>query len=156
MRVYKKSPIILRLLSKVQPEPNSGCWLWTGAADRNGYGIIWAGKGLPTARAHRVAFEHFRDQIPAGLVIDHLCRTPSCCNPDHMDAVSNAENVRRGKSCALKDRITHCAHGHAYDQENTYINRRGSRICRRCHRDRSRATYRPKDTDKAKCIAACQ
>ncbi len=77
---------------KIMPEPNSGCWFWLGALSR-GYG------SLKNARAHRVAYEMTIGPIPEGLVIDHLCRVTSCVNPDHLEAVTQAENVRRGLTC---------------------------------------------------------
>lgn len=49
--------------------------------------------------AHRFAFKRRFGHLPP--VLDHLCRQPACCNPDHLEAVSQAENCRRGKSTKL-------------------------------------------------------
>ena len=69
-------------------------WLWTGAHQPRGYGsFAIAGK---TYQAHRLAYETAYGPIPDGLTIDHLCRVPSCVNPEHLEAVSLAENNRRG------------------------------------------------------------
>jgi len=46
-------------------------------------------------QAHRVFYQLFRGPIPAGLHLDHLCRVASCANPDHLEAVTPAENHRR-------------------------------------------------------------
>jgi hypothetical protein len=83
-----------RFWSKCIPEPNSGCWLWTAYLDRDGYGTIRI--GLAKFRAHRVAYDAKKQTIPPGLQIDHLCRTPCCVNPEHLEAVTPGENTRRG------------------------------------------------------------
>lgn len=76
------------------PEPNSGCWLWFGATTERGYGVVVAnGRSI---RAHRISYETAKGQIPEGLVLDHLCRVHCCVNPDHLEAVTQLENVRRG------------------------------------------------------------
>ncbi len=78
----------------------SGCWIWLGYVDIKGYA-----RCKPTGRnnvlAHRVLYEHYVGPIPDGLDLDHLCRVPSCVNPDHMEPVTRAENVRRGNSAKL-------------------------------------------------------
>lgn len=58
--------------------------------------------------AHRFAYERFVGTIPAGLQIDHLCRTRLCVNPAHLEPVTNRENVLRGLAATR----THCAKGH--------------------------------------------
>lgn len=124
----------------VSPEPNSGCWLWTGTLDRNGYGrttIRAAGRGRYKF-AHRIAYELFVEPIPSGLVIDHKCKVHCCVNPSHLEAVTLEENVRRGNGgqAARKRHMarTHCKRGHPFSGENLAVNPDGSRRCKTCHR----------------------
>ena len=67
-------------------------------------------------------------------MLDHLCRVPGCVNPFHLEAVTNEENIRRGKKGVLFP--GHCVHGHDYTPENTIINKKGRRVCRACKRTR--------------------
>lgn len=117
-----------------------GCWLWTAATDGCGYG--WFGSSGGRAKAHRYSYEVAVGSIPEGLCIDHLCRVRCCVNPDHLEAVTLAENVRRGKSGEFNAAKTRCPNGHPYDDENTYI-WNGKRGCRECRRaaDRRRGRH---------------
>ena len=108
------------------------CVLWEGTLDRDGYG-----KKAGTL-AHRLAYVAARGPIPAGLEIDHLCRVRACVNPDHLEAVTKAENQRRG----IRATATACIHGHPFTPENTIRRRRGGRDCRECGRRQQRAYYR--------------
>lgn len=73
----------------------SGCWEWTGALIASGYGSIRVNdRGLV---AHRFAWELLRGPIPDGLQVDHLCMNRKCCNPDHLEPVTQAENLRRAR-----------------------------------------------------------
>lgn len=130
-----------RLWARV--DRSGDCWLWTGALDRNGYGrISTGGRGDPIAFVHRVAYELIVGPIPDGLVIDHLCRNRACCNPDHMEPVTDAENKRRGFSpSAVNARKTHCKRGHELSGDNVLVNGTG-RSCRECRRDREREARR--------------
>lgn len=125
------------------PEPNTGCWLWAGYADAKGYGYMRAGNtavGRRTVSAHRFSYIVHKGQIPDGLVIDHLCKVTSCCNPDHLEAVTTIENVLRSDSpSAKKARQKACKRGHLFTQENTYIPPEGGRACRTCQRAWDRA-----------------
>lgn len=114
------------------------CWEWTGGRDARGYGRFKVGtrKANRAVRTHRVAWLLLRGPIPEGLVIDHLCRNKACLRPSHLEPVTQGENVRRGNLAFVAARIgaerTHCKHGHAFDEANTYwLN--GNRNCRACH-----------------------
>lgn len=81
------------------------CWNWTGYRNRGGYGRYMHQKRMQLA--HRVSYELLVGPVPDGLVIDHLCRNPSCVNPDHLEPVTNAENIRRGLAGGLAKRHSH-------------------------------------------------
>lgn len=127
-KVLMPPDVLARFERKYTPEPNSGCWLWTGSLSQ-GYGCI------EHTRAHRISFEHFRHKIPDGLVLDHLCRVRCCVNPDHLEPVTNYTNIIRGFGApAMNARKTHCVHGHSLEGDNLYTNADGNRICRKCRR----------------------
>lgn len=108
----------------------TGCIEFTGPKDRAGYGRLTKhGRHL---LAHRASYEFIVGPIPDGLVIDHLCRNTSCVHPGHLEPVTHAENIRRGLAGGLK---TQCKHGHDYTPENTYVDPKGWRRCRQCHRE---------------------
>lgn len=86
-----------------------GCWIPTGDAIKNrlGYFTLFV-DGSPIL-GHRYSYQTFVGPIPRGLVIDHLCRNRSCCNPEHLQAVTHKENMRRTRDplfCAPQRRIT--------------------------------------------------
>ncbi len=70
----------------------SGCWLWLGARHSHGYGTV----GRPTQLAHRWMYQQIRGPIPQGYDLDHLCRTPQCVNPAHLEPVLPSVNCQRG------------------------------------------------------------
>lgn len=84
--------------------------------------------------AHRLSYTLAYGSIPEGLVIDHLCRTPVCVRPDHLEAVTQQENMRRGPGAK-----THCKRGHEFNEVNTYVRKdTGARFCRPCKNIRRR------------------
>jgi len=132
-RELSRKPMLLitRFELMYIPEPNSGCWLWLGNLHRMGYGRLKEGKRVISA--HRFAYEYYRGTIPNGLVIDHLCRLPSCVNPWHMEVVTNTVNILRGESFSARNvRQNHCIHGHLLAGENLQIVVRGTRRWRKC------------------------
>lgn len=74
------------------PEPNSGCWLWLGYCDKNGYGGF--GYNWKMRIAHRFSYEAFCGPITNGLHVLHKCDTPSCVNPDHLFLGTELDNAR--------------------------------------------------------------
>lgn len=77
------------------------CHIWQGSCDEHGYGHVWVPEARQVLGAHRVGYERERGPIPEGLWLDHLCRVPPCVNPDHLEPVTPAENMRRGLTAKL-------------------------------------------------------
>jgi hypothetical protein len=114
--------------------PRNGCWLWTGRVDGFGYGHFKTRKR--SLKAHRVAWTLKCGPIPPGMTLDHLCRQPRCVNPEHLQVVTNKENILRGTSpTAVNAQKTHCKRGHELTAENIWT-KRGRRNCKQCQRDR--------------------
>lgn len=108
--------------------------MWIGGSrNRDGYvQITLAGKRR--TGAHRWAYELLVGPIPAGLTLDHLCRQPSCVNPEHLEPTTQRENNLRAPTSLTTVNVakTLCAHGHPYDEANTYHMPNGGRDCRKC------------------------
>ena len=120
-----------------------GCWLWTGALNDMGYPQI---QQNGTRRyAHRIMHELHIGPIPEGYDIDHLCSTPACVRPSHLEAVTRSENMKRMWQRGERERATHCKHGHEFTADNTYRQAAsGGRGCVTCRRREGRNRYRVK------------
>lgn len=140
-----KPATLVRFLEKVTITDH--CWLWTGAAagGRGGdpYGVFWVPDTM--TYAHRTAYEQFVGPIPEGLQIDHLCSVRLCVKPTHLEPVTAEENTRR--AIERSGRLTHCPHGHPYDDVNTYVAPNGSRNCRECARRRRKNTRQRQESN---------
>jgi DNA-binding CsgD family transcriptional regulator len=132
---------VAKFWRRVVPRPD-GCWDYTGCHDPNGYSKAFI---FGLRYAHRVAYFLTYGPIPDGLNIDHLCRNRGCCNPAHLEAVTQRENIMRSPiaPAAINARKTHCKRGHAYAGENVRLTTnprtgRSARSCRTCERDGER------------------
>lgn len=119
---------------------SSGCWLWTRSKTKLGYAqFFYAGK---MSKGHRYAYSFFKGPIPKDKVLDHLCRVRHCVNPDHLELVTNRENVLRGiSSAATNAKKTHCKRGHELSGSNVFLCKKGGgrwRECKKCKVERNR------------------
>lgn len=93
---FQVVPFAERFWAKVSPEPNTGCWLWTGARNNHGYGVMSAG-GDGERHAHRIAWILERGPIPDGLCVLHTCNGGSgghgCVNPAHAYLGTKKQNT---------------------------------------------------------------
>ncbi len=129
-------PVIERLLNKVVFQED-GCWFYSGGTAR-GYGKIGSGGGKGRQlTAHIVTYEYFRENVPEGLQLDHLCRVTQCVNPWHLEAVTPRENYLRSSNRNAKRHLANrCKYGHSL--EDSYIRPNGTRACRACRRRREK------------------
>jgi hypothetical protein len=155
--VVTKQPFEERFWAKVCPEPNSGCWIWMGGLGGGDYGAFYLDGRNVTA--HRLSYEMHKGKIADGLVLDHLCRIRCCVNPDHLEAVTQKDNVGRGilaeTQRATRNSLTHCKHGHFFSEENSLFDSRGRRRCRVCSL-RWSATFRKSVRGNPDALAKCQ
>lgn len=121
-----------RFYSKVDDDSDSLCWNWTAGKNQNGYGMFKLYGG--TMMAHRAAWLMLEGEIPDGMELDHLCRNRSCVNPDHLQPVSHAENVRRGDG-AVRYLKQSCVNGHEFTDQNAKYTPEGWRYCGDCKRE---------------------
>jgi hypothetical protein len=126
---------------RVSKDSNSDCWNWTGAT-KNGYGRMPLGKRGTWTYAHIFSYEKFKGPHQKGMHLDHLCRNTLCVNSAHLELVTPRVNILRGVGPSAKHAAqTHCAHGHEFTVENTYLGKKGNRVCKACRLQNSRDFY---------------
>lgn len=118
-------PRLGKLAHLFQVDMFSGCWRYQGRLDRDGYGNLYAdGKSWV---AHRYVYTRLVGPIPVGpngrtLTLDHVaargCMYRDCCNPAHLEPVTQSENTKR--TVPWNRRKTHCPQGHEYAETGVY------------------------------------
>lgn len=114
------------------------CWVWMAAYNpKYGYGVVGIPGTRRTKSSHKVVYEVLVGQVPEGYVLDHLCMNPPCVNPEHLEPVTHAENMRR-----WSESMTKCRRGHFYLPDNLYMTAAGTKQCKTCNRARSIEAWR--------------
>jgi hypothetical protein len=130
-----------KLSSRLEPE--TGCWVWHGPKDKDGYGVF-SFKGRRWL-AHQVALMFDGREVPKYHETDHLCRNRACVNPAHLELVTHRVNMLRGLSGHANRSKTHCPKGHPYEGENLVIFKRKDgghgRNCRACMMEACKKYY---------------
>lgn len=133
-----------RFKEKYRVCEDTGCWNWTGAVNPSGYGEFKPYRKSPT-NAHRWFYAFLNGPIPPELHCDHLCRNRKCVNPNHIEVVSQRENILRGVGAtAINAAKTHCPKGHEFTPDNITKTKRGKR-CRICKNEESRQRHANKN-----------
>jgi hypothetical protein len=131
---YDQTVKVIRFWAKVRK--GDGCWEWLGNKTAAGYGQIVQER--KRVYAHRFSYVIEHGEIDNSLVIDHLCKNPSCVRPSHLELVTQKLNALRGDGpTAVNARKTHCKRDHPLSGDNLVINTQGSRQCRKCNKLRS-------------------
>lgn len=123
-------------------DPNE-CWVWQGSRHKqNGYATATSVNNYK-APAYRLLYLMMVGSIPEGYQIDHICNNGpgGCVNWNHLRAVTQTENIRRGSSPQAENgRKTHCVNGHEFTPENTMPHTGGNygRACRTCKEESQR------------------
>jgi hypothetical protein len=136
MTISRRVPILERFLRHVTKHPETLCWNWIGANSR-GYGLFRLDNGKMTG-AHRAGYLLFVGALDQNKQLHHTCRNRSCCNPDHLQALTDAEHKVVDPS-SMRNR-THCKNGHPLEGDNLVANRKkvGLRLCRICNLARTK------------------
>lgn len=87
--------------ARTMPLPETGCWIWMGRLDKDGYGEA-DHRRRGTKGAHRLAYRTFKGSIPDGLYVLHRCDVPSCVNPNHLFVGTAKDNAQ---DCIHKNRF---------------------------------------------------
>ena len=120
----------------IKPNMDTNCHEWTASYTWTGHGQF-DGEGT-----HRWAWKFYVGNIPKDKpCVLHRCDNPLCVRIEHLFLGTQEDNM---KDMARKKRgnnqhknITHCKHGHIFDEKNTRTYK-GSRICRTCHNNREK------------------
>ena len=124
--------LVARMLRRTV-RTESGCWIFQGATNSRGYGIVCSGRKGKSVLTHRLVVIARDGEIPNGMTVDHQCHDSHVCrdvascvhrrcvNPEHLAVMTAAENTGRRWESGL------CAKGHPLTRRT-----KGTRRQREC------------------------
>lgn len=112
-----------------------GCWMWTTPINDQGYGAFAVRRDTKTA--HRWAYILFVGPVPDDLEVDHICNVHGCVRPDHLQLLTQAENLAKRQFDYVDDSIR-CDRGHLEWTRSVDAFGRPRRWCRGCAREAKR------------------
>lgn len=132
-----------KFLSKIKIQNETGCWIFSGAIDKDGYRICHDKKPY---KSHRYSFELFNGPLSEYMVIDHMCRNRACCNPDHLRDVTPTVNAKENRINML---IDYCKKGHKLTEENKSKHKGNGgfvTVCKECNRIKNKKARSNEET----------
>lgn len=109
--------------------PTGFCWEFNGSLTHEGYGHFYM-KSASSVLVHRIAYELLVGEIPAGMQLDHLCRTRNCVNPDHLEPLAPGEHSLRSARWRMIRET--CVNGHPRTEDNLLSLSGEYYRCRQC------------------------
>ncbi len=134
---------LMRFERRVCPEAITGCWLWLGNKTADGY--AWHNWRFPgqtrntSVAAHRLAYMHWKGDVPENMTVHHKCENTLCVNPEHLEVLSVRDNIRSTSThpASRQAAQTLCIRGHEFD----HVSKAGTRICKTCEKLRGRKRW---------------
>lgn len=99
-----------RVMANTTILPWSGCWVWEGSVQHQGYGVITVYRGnrvtrgilglsrrsryLMSLAVHRIMYQIIYNKLlDTRTVLRHKCNVRTCWNPDHLQEGTQKENI---------------------------------------------------------------
>lgn len=123
-----------RFKSRYEVDTSTGCWNWDNKIvnGTNLYGRFMYGGHRYSAHVFSYMIHVKEIELNSKFDTDHLCRNTKCVNPEHLEYVSELENIRRGKGIFNSD-PDRCPNGHLYSEVGM-DGRSDSTRCSECRR----------------------
>lgn len=128
-------------------DKTSFCWFWKAGTNDRGYGVFAtnAKRGDTNFEyAHRLTWILAnKKEIPEGHVIDHECFNPTCCNPEHLEAIPAKDNCAQHVRHKQKPMCKKCG-----TQKHWVGKKKLNLVCSTCLREYQRSWRAKKRLEK--------
>ena len=127
--MLSKQQIAANILAKSVVDNTTGCFNINVK-----YARPLARIGKLHTSAARVLWICMHGELSRDIFVCHRCDNPKCVNPAHLFLGSSKDNMQDKvtKNRHAPSLKTHCPKGHEYSSENTHIDPKGYRKCKKC------------------------